>query len=406
MTLLTESNQPLSERERVISIDIFRGLTIFLMIFVNTTAGLKNIPLWLKHTAAETDGMMLPDIVFPCFLFVVGMAIPYAIGARIKRGETSFCIWRHILIRTLGLLVLGVFMVNAEGGYNQEAMRIPLGLWTVLVFICAIVIWNRYPRTKSFYRFCFIGLRVLGIIGLVLLFIAYHGEKGRWMQPQWWGILGLIGWAYLIGCIVYVGTGRKITGLIGVLAVLTFLNIGVNSDQLVLPWFLRFLYGQGGNAAHSMLVVAGIIVSQMFVESNTETTTKSRIRWMVYFSVCLFLVGFFLRPVQGISKIQGTATWSLYSASIDVALFAFLYWLVDIKKVRRWAGFVGPAARNPLLAYILPYIIYYSNVWLGFLNLPEYFQEGAVGVVYAMVFSVVMLVLTAVLSRLHIRLCL
>jgi hypothetical protein len=146
MTLSREANRPVSEMVRVISIDVFRGLTIFLMIFVNAVAWWgRNIPLWLKHVPSDVDGMTLPDIVFPCFLFVVGMAIPYAIGARIKRGESLFRIWKHIFIRTFSLLVLGVFMVNAEGGYNQEAMRIPLGLWGVLVFICAILVWNAYP---------------------------------------------------------------------------------------------------------------------------------------------------------------------------------------------------------------------------------------------------------------------
>lgn len=295
-------------------------------------------------------------------------------------------------------------MVNAEGGYNQEAMRIPLGLWGVLVFICAILVWNAYPRTKSFWRFVFIGLRLSGVIGLAALFMAYHGAESRWMGPQWWGILGLIGWAYLIGCIIYVGISRSLAVLIGALGVLTLVNVGVHSGRLVLPWFLTFLYGQGGNAAHSMLVVAGIIVSQLFLDSNSATSVRARIKWMVCFSAFLFVCGYFLRPVQGISKIQGTATWSLYCGSINVAVFVFLYWLVDIMKCRRWSGFLGPAVHNPLVAYILPYIIYYFGTWQDFFKLPEYFQEGMVGVFYAMFFSGLMLLLTALLSRLHVRL--
>ncbi|MHC4747209.1 MAG: DUF5009 domain-containing protein [Planctomycetota bacterium] len=387
MTLSREANRGIPETGRVISIDVFRGLTIFLMIFVNTVMEGRNIPLWLKHAPSDADGMTLPDIVFPCFLFVVGMAIPYAIGARIKRGESLFRIWRHILIRTFGLLVLGVFMVNAEGGYNQEAMKIPLGLWGVLVFICAILVWNAYPRTESFWRFVFVGLRLLGVIGLAALFVAYHGENSRWMGPQWWGILGLIGWAYLVGCIIYVGISRSVSVLIGALGVLALVNIGVHSGRLVLPWFLTFLYGQGGNAAHSMLVVAGITVSQLFLDSNGVTSVRARMKRLVCFSVFLFVCGFFLRPVQGISKIQGTATWSLYCGSISVAVFAFLYWLVDIMKFRRWSVFVGPAARNPLVAYILFYIIYYFGMWQAFFKLPECFREGVAGIFYAIFFS-------------------
>ena len=114
--------------QRVDSIDVFRGLTIVLMIFVNTVAGVKNIPLWLKHAPADVDGMTLPDIVFPAFLFIVGMAIPFAIRAREKKGQTKFEIWKHIIIRTIGLLTLGFFMVNSQGGYDEKAMLIPVSL--------------------------------------------------------------------------------------------------------------------------------------------------------------------------------------------------------------------------------------------------------------------------------------
>ena len=404
MVLSRDDKRGIPDAGRVISIDVFRGLTIFLMIFVNTVAGVGNIPVWLKHAPADADGMTLPDIVFPGFLFVVGMAIPYAIGARVKRGESKYGIWRHILIRTLSLLVLGVFMVNAEGEYNQAAMSIPLGLWGVLVFVCAILVWNSYPRVESFWRFVFWGLRLLGAVGLAALFVAYHGEKSRWMGPQWWGILGLIGWAYLIGCVIYLGISRSLSVLIGALGVLTLVNVGVHSGRLELPVFLSFLHGQGGNAAHSILVVAGIIVSQLFLDSGGSASVRARIKRMVCFSAGLFVCGYFLRPVQGISKIQGTATWSLYCGSISVVVFVFLYWVVDILKFRRWSVLVGPAARNPLLAYILSYIIYYFCMWHGFSNPPERFQEGVVGIFYAIFFSGLILLLTALLSRLRIRL--
>ena len=404
MMLSREGEQGIAETGRVISIDVFRGLTIFLMIFVNTVAGVRNIPLWLKHAPRDVDGMTLPDIVFPGFLFVVGMAIPYAIGARIKRGESKFGIWRHILVRTLSLLVLGVFMVNAEGGYNQEAMRIPVGLWAVLVFVCAILVWNSYPRTESFRRFVFAGLRLLGVVGLAVLFAAYHGEKSRWMGPQWWGILGLIGWAYLIGCVIYVGISKSLAVLIGALGVLTLVNVGVHSGRLELPGVLSFLQGQGGNAAHSILVVAGIIVSQIFLDGEGAASVRARIKRLICFSAGLFVCGYFLRPVQGISKIQGTATWSLYCGGISVAVFVFLYWVVDILKFRKWSAFVGPAARNPLVAYIVPYIIYYFGMWQAFFKLPERFKEGLLGILYAMFFSGLMLLVTALLSRLHVRL--
>ena len=89
MTLSREGNRGIPETGRVISIDVFRGLTIFLMIFVNTVMEGRNIPLWLKHAPSDVDGMTLPDIVFPCFLFVGGMAIPNADSQRANHITAS-----------------------------------------------------------------------------------------------------------------------------------------------------------------------------------------------------------------------------------------------------------------------------------------------------------------------------
>ena len=72
----------------VLSIDIFRGFTIFMMVFVNDLAGVKDIPQWMKHMPADADAMTFVDVVFPAFLFIVGMVIPTAIQNRIRKGQS------------------------------------------------------------------------------------------------------------------------------------------------------------------------------------------------------------------------------------------------------------------------------------------------------------------------------
>ena len=224
------------------------------------------------------------------------------------------------------------------------------------------------------------------------------------MQPRWWGILGLIGWAYLIGSIVYVGLSRNITTLVAALALLVFINLGVHSHKLALPSFLGFIHNQAGNAAHSILVVAGIVLSRFLMGADKEAGVKTRIKWMLCFAGILCVSAFFLRPVLGISKIRGTATWALYCAAINVAVFVFLYWLIDVKKVHKWSAFLSPAARNPLLAYILPSIILSLNAWLNLINLPGIFYDGIYGIMYASVFICLILFVTYILTKLHIRL--
>ena len=83
------------------------------MLFVNDLFT-PNVPAWLTHAEADFDGMGLADWVFPGFLFMVGMAVPFAIQSRLKKGHTTVQILSHIIIRTISLLFIGVLMLNAS----------------------------------------------------------------------------------------------------------------------------------------------------------------------------------------------------------------------------------------------------------------------------------------------------
>jgi predicted acyltransferase len=98
--------------QRIATIDILRALTMVLMIFVNDLWSLKGIPEWLGHVERGVDGIGLADVVFPAFLFIVGLSLPFAVNNRRKKGDTNWQLMQHILIRTIALLIMGVFLVN------------------------------------------------------------------------------------------------------------------------------------------------------------------------------------------------------------------------------------------------------------------------------------------------------
>src|SRR3954471_13784664 len=116
---------------RVVAIDIVRALTMVLMIFVNDLGTLKDIPLWLEHVKPGVDGIGLADVVFPAFLFIVGLSLPFAVESRRKKGDSQLELVKHVLLRTVALLVMGVFLVNGET-INADAMPIPRYLWNPL----------------------------------------------------------------------------------------------------------------------------------------------------------------------------------------------------------------------------------------------------------------------------------
>ena len=389
---------------RILSIDVFRGLTILAMIFVNDLAGVRDIPAWLKHAPADADAMTFPDLVFPTFLLIVGMSIPWALRARRERGADPVRLWGHILTRTLGLLVLGVFMVNAESSRDGQIAGMGVAPWALLMYAAVILIWNAYPRAGGWRRWLYLGLRLAGVLVLVLLYSLYRNEDGTRMGPRWWGILGLIGWAYVISCTLYLVFRQHLPAMIGCLGLLIAFYVGVRSGGLELPSFLAFLHGQAGNASHSAIVVAGIIVSRLFFEDSPARSIRRRAEWLVVFAMLLFVAGFLLRPLHGISKAHATPTWSLYCAGIGVLVYVLLYWVVDIQRVVRWTRLLKPAGANPLLTYILPSIVYYLLTWLDVTLWPAALSRGVPGILRSGVFTVLILGMASLLTRCKIKL--
>src|SRR5271166_1640789 len=86
---------------RVASIDIFRGLTILVMIFVNDVGEVKGLPWWTHHAPPGANFMTYVDMVFPAFLFIVGMSIPLAMRRR-KASESTIKVLSHVLLRSIG----------------------------------------------------------------------------------------------------------------------------------------------------------------------------------------------------------------------------------------------------------------------------------------------------------------
>src|SRR2546423_890475 len=119
---LTPSTQQLPPSARVESLDALRGLVMFVMIVVNDVGGLPHVPSWLKHYRGHS-GMTFVDLVFPAFLFVVGMSIPLALAARLQREPISKTLI-HILVRTVALLAIGIMMVNSDLNPSSTKMGI------------------------------------------------------------------------------------------------------------------------------------------------------------------------------------------------------------------------------------------------------------------------------------------
>ncbi len=381
------------------SIDILRALTMLLMIFVNDLWTLTDIPEWIGHKAMHEDGLGLADVVFPAFLFIVGLSIPHAITARINRGDSSLQVLWHITERSLALLIMGVFMVNLENiGHSQ--LIISKYYWQILMTLAFFLIWNLY-RGKVFGIIPPNVLRLTGLAILILLAAIYSGRSldgsHQWMKFHWWGILGLIGWGYLLSALVYLGL-RDRPGWIALACLLMYLlNILEYTTLLDIRFFMVV------SASNYASVMSGVLVTVILIRLNQQNQLKQLIPWLTGIAAILLIFGFASRPEWGISKMRATPSWTAICAGISTASFILLHIIADRMKLTRWADIISPAGTSTLTCYLVPYYVYALFALVGF-HLTGFLVTGMVGIVKSLVFSLLIIWITGLLGRINIKL--
>jgi heparan-alpha-glucosaminide N-acetyltransferase len=392
-----------SSQTRVASIDILRALTMVLMIFVNDLWSLTGIPGWLEHTAAAEDGMGLADTVFPAFLFITGMSIPLAVEYRRSLGDSQSKILWHILMRSIALLTMGLFLVNGEY-LNEEATGISRGFWNCISCVCFILLWNSWP--KSINKHLLIVLRVTAIIALLsLAWIARNGEVneiGRF-STFWWGILGLIGWAYLVTASMFVFMGDHIWKMLTVWIFFLVLCIASHAEWLQGLSMISIIISPLGDGAMPALVSGGVLTTMLFLQFR-RANQNAKIFWILaVIAVVLIALGFYTRTFWGISKIRATPAWVLICSALTIICFLVAYWLADLKQKEKWFTVIKPAGTSTLLCYLLPYFAYAIVISIG-LTLPEAILSGYAGLLKSLLFSLLIVVLAGQLARVGLKL--
>ena len=389
---------------RISSIDIMRGLTLVLMLFVNDL-NMDIAPAWIGHRTAEFDGMGLADWVFPGFLFLVGMAIPFAFAKRLSSGQSNFDMSRHIVTRSLSLIIIGVLMLNS-GRVNPELTGLSKNLWAILMYIAVFLFWNDYPDKDNKF-FTITGLKILALaifVFLVLKFRSGNPQNNGSLVTGWWGILGLIGWGYLVSAFTYVLCRDSIfkTSLVAIF----FLIMNMLSSWKLLGFLdpVKPIFGIIISGNNPLLVLTGLIAG-LIIKRIPSKEFRKIILVFTSLGLLYLISGFILRRWFIISKIQATPSWGMICSGISMLVFILLYWIADVKGKIRWAEFLRPAGENSLTTYIAPDIIYYL-IWSSGIPILIYkqSQEPLIVIAGSLLWAFLMVGFTALLARLKIRL--
>jgi predicted acyltransferase len=361
---------------------------MFTMLFVNDVAGVPNVPWWMKHYDPPTaSGMTFVDWVFGGFLFIVGMSIPQAFASRLARGDSKGRLIAHVLIRTASLLLLGVLMVN--GDPSPQHTFWPRHLWAVLLYVFGIAAFvpNRYAR-------------IVGFAGLAFLAVTFRNNTGQPLQTQWWGILGLIGWAYLVASLCYLLLARH--GVV-VLAILVLMALWIIDRRGAFEgmWLRDKIDVGAALGSHGALALCGVVLGQGVLKFGTHT---SRILFALAWGAALLGCALALL-MFGINKNNGTPAWCFICAAATCWLWAILAGVIDVAGVTRPLKLFIRGGQNVLLAYLLHPLWFHL---IGLLGLTFYSRIGALsplaGIARSLLAATLILWLAAVLKDKRLRL--
>ena len=392
----------MGKSDRILSIDIMRGLNLVLMLFVNDLY-MPGVPAWLGHMKADFDGMGLADWVFPGFMFMVGMSIPFSVGNRITRGDSTAALLKHIFIRTVSLLIIGVLMSNSRN-VNAEYTGMTKSLWSLIMYTGVFLAWNNYDETKR-NKYLIYGLRILGILMIIPMVFIFRAAEDRGFRFNSWGILGTIGWGYLVAALFYIWFRNNISK--ASVFVIIFLILNILSKLHLLDFLspVKPVLGIIINGNAPFIVLSGMLITLILKKFAAENSVKT-VLIIATLGMVSIAAGFILRPWFIISKIQSTPTWGLICNGISMVLFALLFWIIDIIKKVKWSLFLRPAGANSLTVYLVPDMFYYI-IWqfgLPFLFY-KHLQEPGLVVLGSVVWAVIMGVgLPVLLEKINFRL--
>jgi len=333
---MSQSNQEAYLSERIVSIDALRGFDMFWIIGGGAVLE-KLVEVWpnpvtqtirtqLEHV--EWQGFHFEDLIFPLFLFIVGVVMPFSMARRRERGQGMTRIYLHILKRSAMLILLGLIFNNLLN-FEWSQMRWPGVLQRIglCYFFAALIVVHTEWRTQAIVV---AAVLLLYWVAMALIPVPGFGMNNMTME----GCLSSYIDQQLIPGKLYYGYGDN-EGLISTLPAVCTVLMGALAGH-----WLRS--DRGGNRKAAGLALAGFVA------------LGAGCLWGLVFPII---------------KIVWTSSYVLVAGGLSLMLLALFYWVIDVVGLRKWTFFFIVIGVNPIT-------IYFLQRFVDFGGISEFFFQG------------------------------
>ncbi len=331
---------PAKPAGRVIALDAYRGLVMFLMMaevlrLSRVAQAFPSSVFWrvlaFNQTHVEWAGCSLHDLIQPSFSFLVGVALPYSIASRIAKGTSFGALLAHAVWRSALLIALGIFlrsMSSTQTNFTFEDTLTQIGLGYTFLFL-----------------------------------LAYRSERAQWV---WFGV---ILFAYWLAWALYpVGPGAGVPAdwphnFTGFAA---HWNKNSNLGQAFDVWFLNllprptpFLFNGGGYLTLSFIPTLGTMILGLIAgEWLRGSAPAIPMKRFLLAGVAGIALGLFLHftGMAPVVKRIWTPGWTIFSGGACFLLLAGFCWLSEIKGWKRWLFPLTVIGVNSIAAYLMAHL--------------------------------------------------